>query len=96
MKSQEVLGEWRPEILSYLQEMYNFHKIPDSREVLRTLSAYSARASLMRNLAVRSSANDINRFRIDELDPFLVEVERQFKIYSRLISADQFEWDTTK
>ena len=43
-----------------------------------------------------SSANDIIRFRLDEVDPFLDEVERQFKIYSRLISANQFELDLTK
>lgn len=95
MTSDEVLGEWRPEILGYLKKMYTFKDEVDAREILRTLSAFSARASWMRNLAIRSSQNEIIRFRLDELDPFLDEVERQFKIYSRLISANQFELDLT-
>lgn len=96
MNSDQVLKEWRPELIGYLKEMFTFHEMEDSRDVLKLLSAYSARASLMRNLAVRSSINEIIRFRIDEIDPFLTEVERQFKIYSRLISANQFEFDLTK
>lgn len=95
MTSDEVLGQWRPEVLGYLKEMYTFKDEIDAREILRTLSAFSARASWMRNLAIRSSQNEIIRFRLDELDPFLDEVERQFKIYSRLISANQFELDLT-
>lgn len=96
MNSEQVLKEWRPELLGYLKEMFTFHEMDDARDILKLLSAYSARASLMRNLAIRSSINEIIRFRIDEIDPFLVEVERQFKIYSRLITANQFEFDLTK
>lgn len=95
MNSQEFLEECRPELLQNLQKMYDFHNQFDSREILRTLSAFSARASWMRNLAIRSSKNEIIRFRIDEIDPFLEEVERQFKIYSRLISANEFEYKLT-
>ena len=95
MNSQEFLDECRPELLNYLKEMYDFHNQFDSRDILRQLSAFSARASWMRNLATRSSKNEIIRFRIDEIDPFLEEVERQFKIYSRLISANEFEYKLT-
>ena len=95
MTSDEVIAEWRPELLGYLKEMHKFNDLEDSREVLRRLSAFSARASWMRNLAVRSPAKEIQRFRIDELDPFLGEIERQFKFHSRLISANQFEYDLT-
>lgn len=96
MDVKEVIETWRPEILGYLKEMRDFYQEEDCRLVLRTLSAYSARASYMRNFASRSGNEKINRFRIDELDPFLMEVDRQFKIYSRLISANQFEFDLTK
>ncbi len=96
MEVKEVIETWRPEILGYLIDMRDFHQEEDCRLILRNLSAYSARASYMRNFASRSNNEKINRFRIDELDPFLVEVERQFKIYSRLISANQFEFDLTK
>jgi hypothetical protein len=96
LNSDEVLKEWRPELIGYLKEMFSFHEAEDARDVLKLLSAYSARASLMRNLAIRSSINEIVRFRIDEIDPFLTEVERQFKIYSRLIAANQFEFDLTR
>ena len=95
MNSEEAVAEWRPELTNYLNMMYEFKDEVDSREILRTLSAFSARASLMRNLIARSTSPKTNRFRIDELDPFLIEVDRQFKIYSRLISAEKLEYDLT-
>ena len=96
MNVQEVFDVWRPEILEFLKEMRYFKDEPDCGEILRKLSGYSARVSYMRNFACRSSNDKINRFRIDEIDPFLAEVDRQFKIYSRLISVNQFEFDLTK
>ena len=96
MTSEEVLKNWRPELIDYLKEMYEFRNNPDIGEILMMLGQMSARASLMRNLCMRSSNNDIIRFRLDEIDPFINEVDRQYKIYSRLLSANQFELDLTK
>ena len=94
MKAQEILDSWRPELVSYLEEMVEFSS-RDSRDVLLTLSGFSARASYMRNFASRSKNDLIVRFRIDEIDPFLSEVDRQFKIYSRLITVAQAEFSHT-
>ena len=96
MTSEEVFKKLRPELVGYLKEMHTFKDNPDLQEVLRRLSGFSARASWMRNVVVRSPINEIVRFRIDEIDPFLNEVDRQFKIYSRILSSNQFELDLTK
>lgn len=96
MTSDEVFEKLRPELVGYLKEMHKFQDDPDLNGILRKLSGFSARASWMRNIVVRSQINEIVRFRIDEIDPFLSEVDRQFKIYSRILSSNQFELDMTK
>lgn len=96
MTSEEVLQKWRPELVKYLKEMYDFKDNPDTTEILKKLSGFSARASLMRNVVIKSPLDEIVRFRLDEIDPFIQEVDRQFKIYSRIISSNQFELDLTK
>lgn len=92
----DSLNEWRPEILGYIKEIYEFHDLDDPLEILRKLSAFSARATWIRNLVIRSKHPDYNRFRIDELDPFLVEIDRQFKIWSRYSAVVKDEWDMSK
>lgn len=96
MTSEEVFKQLRPELVGYLKEMHTFQNSSNIEEVLRRLSGFSARASWMRNVLIKSPINEVVRFRIDEIDPFLQEVDRQFKIYSRILSSNQFELDLTK
>ena len=83
-KTNETLTKAREEITSYHAEMCEFKTYEDIKKILLTLSGYSARAMYIRNAFIRSPVNEIMRFRIDELDPFLNEVDRQFKVFSRL------------
>jgi hypothetical protein len=99
LTSEEKLEELRQELVEYLKECYDFtngDEIIDSIEIMKHLSGMSARASWVRNSIIRSKLPSYTRFRIDELDPFLDEVERQFKIWSRIVSTEQFEWDKSK
>lgn len=93
---EEQIQKYRKELISFLKDCYDFQNRDDIGEILKDLSAFSARASLIRSLIIRSNHPKFNRFRIDELDPFLVEVDRQFKIWSRVSSVEQFEWDKIK
>jgi len=92
----EQLEKFRGEILEYLTECYEFHTVEDIVEILRKISAYRARASWIRFGIIKGTNPKFNRFRIDELDPFIAELDNQFKIYSRVSSVQQFEWEMSK
>jgi hypothetical protein len=88
----DALDTWRSEITDYLVEMASFRQM-DLVEVLQRLSAYSARASWIRGVVIRYSARQAEFFRTKELDPFLTEVDRQFKVWSRVAAIRQSEWE---
>ena len=96
MSSGENLNDWRPEILGYQKNMYEFHKTKDIKDILEQLSAFSARASWLRGLIIRSPKQEYVRFRIDELDPFIDEVREQFKIWSRYATIVTDEYKISK
>ena len=91
----EVLEGWRKEILTYLEEMCSFASM-DTLDILKLLSSYSARASFIRNRVVRSGSKSAETFRLKELDPFLTEVDRQFKVWSRIASIMANEWEISR
>lgn len=91
-----VIRDWHNEIIKYTEMMCEFHKQDDIIEILQTCSALSSRVTLMRIQLSKSSANEATRFRIDEIDPFLLEVDRQFKTYSRIAAIKESEWGNTK
>ncbi|RTK94017.1 hypothetical protein EKI60_04655 [Candidatus Saccharibacteria bacterium] len=93
--ADEKIEQYRSEIIGYLKECYGFHECDDIKEILRTISAYRARASILRQGIIKSPNPKFNRFRLDSLDPFLAEMTEQFKIWSRISSVEQFEWETT-
>jgi hypothetical protein len=93
--NSEQIGLWRQELLGYLNTMAKFHEEQDYVSILGDLSAMSARASGMRQRIVRSNNDESKRFRLDEIDPFLKEVDRQFKDYSRSIAVVSQEWNNS-
>lgn len=91
-KLSEVLREWREELDGYYSVMKGFDSLnPD--QVLRKLAAMSARFSEIRTQIVRRENVELKKFRTTEIDPFLGECDRQFKIWSRLISVSRMEYD---
>lgn len=89
------ISSWRAEITKYLQDMNDF-QFQEASEVFRNLAAYSARASWIRNQLMQKAARPYVAFRTGEVDPFLAEVERQFKIWSRIVAVTQQEWDMSR
>lgn len=103
LKSYQVshkIPGFQKELMEYLGEMQKFH-LKDTGEghnsyyenVLLKLSAYSARSSFIRMLVISSNEEQAKRFRLDIVDPFIKECERQFKIWSRLITYKGLEQD---
>lgn len=80
---------------SYYQEMLTFMEMePD--EIFMKLSAYSARASFVRSQVMRSQSRTLTAFRTGEIDPFLSECDRQFKIWSRVFAVTSLDWNLAR
>jgi len=93
----ETLIKFRKEILDYHKEMYNFSSSEeDVADIMVKISAMSARVSWIRNLIVRSKLQYYQRFRIDEVDPFLSAVKDQFAIWSRYETVRRNEYDISR
>jgi hypothetical protein len=89
------LTEFEDEIDGYYDIMVEFKEM-DSGEILEALSAFTARASQIRANLIRQDNRTIQAFRTKQLDPFIEECERQFKVWSRFISVRQFEWESSR
>lgn len=89
-----VIGA-QAELDGYYAQMREFSSV-EVTEILMALAAFSARASEIRSVLVRNENRRAQTFRTKEIEPFLEEVDRQFKTWSRLISVRQQEWDISK
>lgn len=89
LKIAEAIPKWRKELTKYLTEMNDFKTEEDIQLIIRKLSGYSARASRIRSESVRNkhSSSKLIRLIEDEIDPFISEVERQFRFFSRVQST---------
>jgi hypothetical protein len=85
------LDSWREELATYLREMVQFKNM-DPVEVFLRLSAFSARASEIRNTIVCSDNRRWTAFRTQAIDPFLDECDRQFRIHSRVQATREMEF----
>jgi hypothetical protein len=86
---------YQAEIDGFYVQMRDFNEL-DLRGVLANLAAMSARASYMRSLVIRNEGRQAAAFRTRQIEPFLEEVDRQFKTWSRLQSVIQMEFDASK
>jgi hypothetical protein len=92
----DTLFKWREELTGFLKEIYLFNDADDPLNAMKRLSAMSARASFMRSVTVRQTNRQLTIFRQDELDPFLKEVELQFRIWSRIAAITNAEWGMSR
>ena len=94
---EEAIPSWREELQGCLEQIYKYAnddlRNQDPTPIMRKLSAFSSRASYMRSVCIKSSNRKVIAFKSDEIDPFLKEIELQFRIWSRVhaIAKDEFE-----
>jgi hypothetical protein len=86
------LEAWRRELDSYYAQMKDF-VIADPAEIFTCIAGMTARASEIRSQIVRQENRILQGFRTKELDPFITECERQFKVWSRAFTVYQTEAD---
>lgn len=91
----EMISDWRKELSEYLEQMFEFSKNDDPLDALRKLSAMGSRARYMQAITSRSGSRFAKSFHYDEVNPFLDEVEMQFKIWSRVATLLKDEWEMT-
>lgn len=82
------------EVNDYLTRLKELPALPPV-DVFMTLSAISARLAEIRNRLVRTETRRFVSVRTKEIDPLIEEVDRQFKIHSRIMAVRQMEWDAT-
>jgi hypothetical protein len=94
--AQTFVSESRKEINGYFDEVSKFNTNSDIKDILKKISAYSARASYMAYQASRSHNPEVVQFKENELDKFLKEVEFQFRVWSRFEAVVSREWEMVK
>jgi hypothetical protein len=92
----QIIDTWRQEITGYWEQMVHLGERNDVEVILRTLSMWSARSGYMHSATVRSNNKLAIDFRTKEIDYFHDEVDRQFKIWSRVATVVQSEWESTR
>lgn len=91
-----ILGSWRTELAGFFTLIKAFRNT-DLVEILMNIAAMSGRASEIRNQVMEGSGSQrMNAFRTKQLDPFLDEVDRQFRVWSRVQAVRTMEWDMSK
>lgn len=90
-RGAEDVAAWRIEFDSYYQQMHLFREM-EIDEILMALSAFSARASEIRSHLVRVDNRLNTAFRTKEVDPFLTEVDRQFRTWSRIQAVREMDF----
>lgn len=94
--TMEDIDAWRREIATNMEEMKGFEHRDDVENILRKLSAWSARSAEWHQITVRSSHKQVMDFRTKEVDYFHDEVDRQYKMWSRIHSVVSAEWENTR
>lgn len=83
------------ELDAYLAQMTSFPEL-DLGDIFSQLAAMSARAMGIRVHLVRHETRLYAAFRTRQLDPFIEEVDRQFRTWSRQLAVRQQEWEMAK
>lgn len=90
-----LLDQYRLEMDVFYKKMREFHKKePDT--IFQELAAMTSRFSHIRSKIVRVESKVWQNFRTKEIDPFIEECDRQFKIWSRAFSVRSLDWEMTK
>ena len=85
----------REELAGYYLEMESFREM-QPKDILMRISSWSARVNHIRMHLIKIEDRSLAILRTKTIDPFLSECQFQFKVWSRLLSAEQLEWEQSK
>lgn len=87
----DTIARLQLEVDRYYKDLTKLNGL-DPITAFQRLSAYSARASEIRSQLFRIESRKSQSFRTQQIDPFLEELDRQFKIHSRLQAIREMEF----
>lgn len=90
VRPADPYAEYKAEVDTYYRVLKMLTEMTPV-EVFNCLSAFSARASEMRTRLFRVDNNRANAFRTREIEPLIEEIDRQFRVHSRIMSYKEFE-----
>ena len=93
--SDNTLSSWRAELDEYYNMMGQFES-SNIDEIMRAIASMTSRVSQIRSTVVRNENRQTQSFRTREIDPFIEECDRQFKIWSRILSIHGMDWEMSK
>lgn len=93
--SQVEIDDIREELAGYYEDMEQFSEM-EPKEILMKISAWSARVNHIRMHLIKKEDRPLAILRTKTIDPFLSECQFQFKVWSRLLSASQLEWEQSR
>lgn len=93
---QMDIAALQEELDEYYSEMVNFASA-DSSTIFMKIAGYTARASWMRSRITRQVDNRLwTKFMSSQIDPFIAECDRQFRVWSRNFSVVTQDWNMSK
>lgn len=90
------LDSVRSEIDEYYTAMIEEFPRQNAADNMAALAAYTARMSYIRTISVRNPDKTMQNLRTKEVDPFITECDRQFKVWSRIVSVSEIEYATSR
>lgn len=87
----DLIDQYAEELEEYWARLQSFDPI-DLELVYASLAAMSARAGAMRFQIVHNESRKATAFRTKRLDPFMENLEFQFKVWSRIQTVREFEF----
>lgn len=91
LRSKDGYERIREELDHYMERMQAFGQLePD--EIYIILSSFTARATEIKVQLSRTDTARANAIRNREIEPFLIECDRQFKYYSRIQTSRELDF----
>ena len=89
-RARDAVARYQDEIDTYFGILQRLNSM-DPVQVFQQLSSICARVSEMRTRLMRSETRRETSFRTREIDPLLEELDRQFRIHSRIQAVREMD-----
>lgn len=107
---EDNIAQYKKEVVYMMEQMIRFGSsrieevdgtrvemgIVDLGEILRLIAGFRARTTYLRVLLSEKTDGRYIRFTNNMLIPFLEELTEQFKIWSRVASVQELDWNMSR
>ena len=90
-----LLWDFQDELARFRSELVDAGSL-DAADILPRLSAIAARIQEMRVVSYRMRTPKAQILRRNEIDPLREDLDFHFRVFSRVITHHQFEWEMSR